>query len=187
MVERTYHDVVASSRYSYRSFVAEFDDWLDRRVRQRKPWILQTRICGVRRDDTATAEPHAVVGEAVGWPVLRSEFADETAVPLQLVASEESGAAEPTASAGPVLTWGVAASPLSKIRLVPADITTVTSRTLAEVLARRLVLRVLARVPARARPRATRAVRCAHRTVAPSLNRMFRGLARASAPKKEPP
>jgi hypothetical protein len=163
MVERAYRDVIASGRYSYRHFIAEFEDWLDRRVVGRKPWMLQTRVCRVRRSDPH-AEPQALVGDAVGWPLPPNEFVEADAT---------AGAEDAVALEAPV-------TPVREIPVTRADITTVATRSLTDELTRRAALGILDRMPVAARPRLERAMRFARRRLAPSLHRFLRHRSRAA-------
>jgi hypothetical protein len=169
MVDRTYRDVIASGRYSYRHFIAEFEDWLDRRVVGRKPRVLQTRVCGARRSDAAHAEPQALIGDAVGWPLLRNEFIEATTA----AATDDAVATE-----APV-------TPVREIRVTRVDITTVATRSLADELARRTALEILDRVPIAARPRLARGMRFARRRLAPFLLRFLRHRSRAENPSEQ--
>ncbi len=73
MARRAYDDVIASGQYSYRSFIQAFDDFVNERVHDAKPWLLLSFAVGAVRtdahDEVHGPEKQIPRGAAVNWPL----------------------------------------------------------------------------------------------------------------------
>ena len=136
MVERTHRDVVRSGKYSYRSFVGNFDDWLDERAVSRRGWVIQSRVAGALYEGLPVEPGGCRIGEAVMLPMPIEGFNPLTGPERETM------------------------PPLSA-----ADMMLVPSVALIEILARRIAQRLLDRLPPSGRPLLMRLLRWAKRMV----------------------
>ena len=82
--------MIASGRYSYRSFVKALDRFTSERVRFAKPWLpLAVTIGAVRtdaHDEVRMVQHYVARGAAVNWPLPYGRYDEAAAPALQVLA-----------------------------------------------------------------------------------------------------
>jgi len=125
MADRAWRHVIGSGQYSYKTFVANIDEFLCKRVISVTPWsallVAIGEIRGDLNDIGRATNVSPARGVAVSWPLPYKSFSDEASSIVSIPAGRES------------------------------DHNLISARTLLMILARRGAIRILIHVPVKLR------------------------------------